>query len=63
MKKSHYNSKKKSVDIKDEADLFREQSLRAIRRRKKWSKYLYWGLTIFAVTVASFAIYLYVFGV
>lgn len=48
---------------KDDADIFREQSLRAIRRRKLWSKYLYWGLTIFAVAVALFAIYLCVLGV
>ena len=62
MKKSHYNSKKKSVDIKDEADLFREQSLRAIRRRKQWSQYLFWALTAFAVVIASFALYLCVLG-
>lgn len=48
---------------KDDADIFREQSLRAIRRRKLWSKYLFWGLIIFAVAVALFAIYLCVFSV
>lgn len=48
---------------KDDADIFREQSLRAIRRRKLWSKYLFWGLIIFAVAVVLFAIYLCVFGV
>ena len=48
---------------KDDADIFREQSLRAIRRRKLWSKYLFWVLTILAVAMALFAIYLCVFGV
>lgn len=48
---------------KDDADIFREQSLRAIRRRKLWSKYLFWVLTILAVAVVLFAIYLCVFGV
>ena len=48
---------------KDDADIFREQSLRAIRRRKLWSKYLFWGLTIFAIALALFAIYICVFGV
>lgn len=48
---------------KDDADIFREQSLRAIRRRKLCSKYLFWGLTILAVAMALFAIYLCVFGV
>ncbi|WP_308228023.1 hypothetical protein [uncultured Prevotella sp.] len=48
---------------KDDADIFREQSLRAIRRRKLCSKYLFWGLTILAVVVALFAIYLCVFGI
>ncbi len=48
---------------KDDADIFREQSLRAIRRRKLWSKYLFWVLTILAVAVVLFAIYLCVFSV
>ena len=48
---------------KDDADIFREQSLRAIRRRKLCSKYLFWELTILAVAVALFTIYLCVFGV
>lgn len=48
---------------KDDADIFREQSLRAIRRRKLWSKYLFWVLTILAVAVVFFAIYLCVFSV
>ena len=57
---NHSSSK---AHYKDEADLFREQSLRAIRRRKLWSKYLFWGLIILAVAVVSFAIYLCVFGI
>lgn len=57
------NQSSNKAHHKDDADIFREQSLRAIRRRKLWSKYLYWGLTIFAVAVALFAIYLCVFGV
>lgn len=57
------NQSSSKAHHKDDADIFREQSLRAIRRRKLWSKYLYWGLTIFAVAVALFAIYLCVLGV
>ncbi len=57
------NQSSNKAHHKDDADIFREQSLRAIRRRKLWSKYLYWGLTIFAVAVALFAIYLCVLGV
>ena len=57
---NHSSSK---ANHKDDADIFREQSLRAIRRRKLWSKYMFWGLFIFAVAVALFAIYLCVFSV
>lgn len=57
---NHSSSK---ANHKDDADIFREQSLRAIRRRKLWSKYLFWVLTILAVAVALFAIYLCVFSV
>lgn len=57
------NQSSSKAHHKDDADIFREQSLRAIRRRKLWSKYLFWGLIIFAVAVALFAIYLCVFGV
>ncbi len=57
------NQSSNKAHHKDDADIFREQSLRAIRRRKLWSKYLFWGLIIFAVAVALFAIYLCVFGV
>ena len=64
MNNLYYRPRKKRVyDEKDEADIFREQSLRAIRRRKLWSKYLFWGLTIFAIALALFAIYICVFGV
>lgn len=44
---------------KDDADLFREQSLRAIRRRKNMSKYGFWILVAVAVLVvaAVFAAY------
>lgn len=57
------NQSSSKAHHKDDADIFREQSLRAIRRRKLWSKYLFWGLIIFAVAVALFAIYLCVFSV
>ena len=57
------NQSSSKAHHKDDADIFREQSLRAIRRRKLWSKYLFWVLTIFAVAVALFAIYLCVFSV
>lgn len=57
------NQSSNKAHHKDDADIFREQSLRAIRRRKLWSKYLFWGLIIFAVAVALFAIYLCVFSV
>lgn len=57
------NQSSSKAHHKDDADIFREQSLRAIRRRKLWSKYLFWGLTILAVAVVLFAIYLCVFGV
>ena len=57
------NQSSSKAHHKDDADIFREQSLRAIRRRKLWSKYLFWVLTILAVAVALFAIYLCVLGV
>ncbi len=57
------NQSSSKAHHKDDADIFREQSLRAIRRRKLWSKYLFWVLTILAVAVVLFAIYLCVFGV
>ena len=57
------NQSSSKAHHKDDADIFREQSLRAIRRRKLSSKYLFWVLTILAVAVALFAIYLCVFGV
>lgn len=57
------NQSSSKAHHKDDADIFREQSLRAIRRRKLWSKYLFWVLTILAVAMALFAIYLCVFGV
>lgn len=57
------NQSSSKAHHKDDADIFREQSLRAIRRRKLWSKYLFWVLTIFAVAVVLFAIYLCVFSV
>lgn len=44
---------------KDSADEFREQNLRAIRRRKFASKYLFWILSLVALAVvaAAFAAY------
>ena len=57
------NQSSNKAHHKDDADIFREQSLRAIRRRKLWSKYLFWVLTILAVAVVLFAIYLCVFSV
>jgi hypothetical protein len=57
------NQSSSKAHHKDDADIFREQSLHAIRRRKLWSKYLFWVLTILAVAVVLFAIYLCVFGV
>ncbi len=57
------NQSSSKAHHKDDADIFREQSLCAIRRRKLWSKYLFWVLTILAVAVVLFAIYLCVFGV
>ena len=57
------NQSSSKAHHKDDADIFREQSLRAIRRRKLCSKYLFWVLTILAVAVALFAIYLCVFSV
>lgn len=57
------NQSSSKAHHKDDADIFREQSLRAIRRRKLWSKYMFWGLIIFAVAVALFAIYLCVYNV
>lgn len=44
---------------KDDADIFREQSLRAIRRRKYMSKMILWVLSVLAVLVvaAVFAAY------
>ena len=57
------NQSSSKAHHKDDADIFREQSLRAIHRRKLWSKYLFWVLTILAVAMALFAIYLCVFGV
>lgn len=57
------NQSSSKAHHKDDADIFREQSLRAIRRRKLWSKYLFWVLTILAVAVVLFAIYLCVFSV
>lgn len=59
----HHDSPKKRRHKKDDADLFREHSLRSIRRRKLWSQYLFWALTAFAVVIASFALYLCVFEV
>ena len=59
----HHDSTKKRWHKKDDADLFREYNLRAIRRRKQWSQYLFWTLTAFAVVIASFALYLCVFEV
>lgn len=51
---SHHSSHKK-----DDADRFRETSLRAIRRRKKLPKILFWILaTITAMAVvAAFVVY------
>lgn len=64
MNNNYYRPRKKRVyDEKDEADLFREQSLRAIRRRELWSKYMFGGMTILAITVFSFAIYVCLFEV
>ena len=57
------NQSSSKAHHKDDADIFREQSLRAIRRRKLWSKYLFWVLTILAVAVVLFAIYLCVYNV
>lgn len=44
---------------KDDADLFREQNLRAIRIRKELPKFIFWVLTIVALIVigAVFAAY------
>lgn len=47
--------KSEKTRYKDDADLFREQSLRAIRRRKLWSKYLFWALLALAVAVTALA--------
>lgn len=46
---------------KDAADEFREQNLKAIRRRKFASKYLFWILSLVALAVvaAAFAAYFY----
>ena len=40
----HHDSTKKRQHKKDDADLFREHNLRAIRRRKQWSQYLFLGI-------------------
>ena len=39
--------------IQDDADVFREQSLRAIRRRKMIPKILMWVMSILAAVVAA----------
>lgn len=59
MNKVSKNSSSKGHSHKDDADVFREQSLRAIRRRKNMSKYGFWILTAVAVLVvaAVFAAY------
>lgn len=38
---------------KDDADLFREQSLRAIRHRKLMAKGMYWLLIVMAILVIA----------
>lgn len=44
-------TKNRDNKYKDDADLFREESLRAIRRRKYFSQITFWGLMILAVIV------------
>lgn len=44
---------------KDDADIFREQSLKAIRRRKYAAKITGWILCIVAASVVTFAFFAY----
>ncbi len=55
---SHYSSRKsnKNKHYKDDADRFREESLRAIRRRKVLPKYLFWILSAVAAIIVATAI-------
>lgn len=46
---------------KDEADIFREQSMKAIRRRKYAEKVMKWTLCIVAASVVAFAVFAYFF--
>ena len=51
--------RKTSTQEKDDADIFREQSLKAIRRRKYAAKITEWILYIAAVSVVALAIFAY----
>ncbi len=54
-----FSNNKSHNSHKDDADLFREQSLRAIRRRKTIPKYLFAALVVVALLIvaATFAAY------
>lgn len=65
MKTKHIDNgrNRKKHEYKDDADIFREESPRAIRRRKVLPKYLFWILTAVAAFIVAAAVYVTVFGV
>lgn len=53
----------KNNQKKDDADQFREQSLRAIRRRKMMAKLLSWTLTAIAIAMLAAVVAVYYFDI
>lgn len=53
----------KNNQKKDDADQFREQSLRAIRRRKVMAKLLSWTLTAIAIAMLATVVAVYYFDI
>lgn len=61
MKNNYSRQNSLSHRHKDDSDKFREESLRAIRRRKLWSKWLFIILTILAIAIVLLAFAMYYF--
>lgn len=44
---------------KDEADIFRENSIKAIRNKKLYAKWLYWALMVLALIMLGLVFFAY----
>ena len=58
-KKQSKMTREKDKRERDDADIFREQSMKAIRRRKYTEKAVKWILCIVAASVVAFAFFAY----